>query len=84
MEKEGLRYRQLAGSYIELRSGAYLSASPSNLSPRFSPVFSFVHPPPFSVPRSLPATIPCYLIERQRFRDTSTTATDVTLFVRFG
>lgn len=34
---ERARYRQLAGSYIELRSGAYLSAGPSDLlSPRLS------------------------------------------------
>lgn len=47
--KRGTRYRQLAGSYIELRSGAYLSTSPSNLSPRLSPAFSSVHlRPPFS------------------------------------
>lgn len=43
--KGGPRYRQLAGSYIELRSGAYLSTSPSNLSPRLSPAFSPVRHP---------------------------------------
>lgn len=50
--KGGARYRQLAGSYIELRSGAYLSANPSNLSPWLSPAFSSVHPPPSFFPLS--------------------------------
>lgn len=53
-EKE-TRYRQLAGSYIELRFGAYLSASSSNLSPQLSPASSYVHPPSSSVVASSPA-----------------------------
>lgn len=43
-----------------------------------------VRPP--SAPHPPAPTIPCYLIsnKRQRFRDIPTTATDVTLLVRFG
>lgn len=70
------RYRQLAGSYIELRSGAYLSTSPSDLSPPTLASF-LVRPPSILLPRHPP---PAYFISagRQRFRGTPTTADGVT------